>query len=65
MVLAVRRWYPVPVLVFSTACIVAYSLLGYVNGAVLVAAPFALYTVVTRVPLLRALGVRRRYRWRC
>jgi signal transduction histidine kinase len=55
-VLAARRWYPVPVLVFSTACIIAYSLLGYVNGAVLVAAPFALYTVVTRVPLLRALG---------
>jgi signal transduction histidine kinase len=55
-VLAVRRWYPVPVLVVSTACIVAYTLLGYVNGAVLVAATFALYTVVTRVPLLRALG---------
>ena len=55
-VLAVRRWYPVPVLVFSTACIVAYSLLGYVNGAVLVAAPFALYSVVARVPMRRALG---------
>jgi hypothetical protein len=27
-VLAVRRWYPVPVLVVSTACIVAYILLG-------------------------------------
>jgi signal transduction histidine kinase len=56
VVLAVRRWYPVPVLIFSTAGIVAYSLLGYVNGAVLVAAPFALYSVVTRVSLLRALG---------
>jgi signal transduction histidine kinase len=56
VVLAVRRRYPVPVLVFSTACIVAYTLLGYVNGAVLVAAPFALYTVVTRVPLVRALA---------
>ncbi len=56
VVLAVRRWYPAPVLVVSTACIVAYSLLGYVNGAVLVAAPFALYTVVTRVPMLRALA---------
>jgi signal transduction histidine kinase len=56
LVLAVRRWYPVPVLVISTACIVAYSLLGYVNGAVLVATPFALYTVVTRVPMRRALA---------
>ena len=56
VVLAVRRWYPVPVLVFSTAGIVAYSLLGYVTGAVLVAAPVALYSVVTKVSLLRALG---------
>jgi signal transduction histidine kinase len=55
-VLAARRWYPVPVLVISTACIVAYTLLGYVNGAVLVAAPFALYTVVTRERLLRGLA---------
>jgi signal transduction histidine kinase len=55
-VLAVRRWHPVPVLVVSTGCIAAFSLLGYVNGAVMVAAPFALYTVVTRVSLLRALA---------
>jgi len=56
VVLALRRWYPVQVLVFSTACIVAYSLLGYVNGAVLVAAPFAVYSVITTVPLRRGLA---------
>jgi signal transduction histidine kinase len=56
-VLAARRWHPAPVLIVSTGCIVAYSLLGYVNGSVLVAAPFALYTVVTRVPPVRALAI--------
>jgi signal transduction histidine kinase len=56
-VLAVRRRWPVPVLAVCTAGIVAYSLLGFVNGAVLVATPFALYTAVTRVSLLRALAL--------
>ena len=32
LALAWRRRYPVPVLVFATACVAAYSLAGWVNG---------------------------------
>jgi signal transduction histidine kinase len=55
LVLAWRRRYPVTVLVVSTAAVAAYSLLGFVNGAVLVAPILALYTVATRVSVRRAL----------
>ena len=33
LALAWRRRYPLPVLVFSTACVAVYSLAGWVNGA--------------------------------
>jgi signal transduction histidine kinase len=47
LVLAWRRRYPVPVLCASTAAVVVYSLLGYVNGAALLAPVLALYAVAT------------------
>src|SRR6266567_9540970 len=49
LVLAWRRRYPVTVLVVSTAAVSAYSLLGYVNGAAMVAPMFALYAVTRTV----------------
>ena len=55
LVLAVRRRYPVTVLVVSVSAVVAYSLLGYVNGAVLLAPAIALYTVAKTVSTRRAL----------
>jgi signal transduction histidine kinase len=45
LVLAVRRRYPLTVLAVSTAAVVTYSLLGYENGAALLAPTLALYTV--------------------
>ena len=45
LVLAGRRRYPLTVLVISTAAVVTYSLLGYENGAALLAPTLALYTV--------------------
>jgi signal transduction histidine kinase len=60
LVLAVRHRYPVTVLIISTAAVVAYSALGYVNGAVLLAPAIALYTVAktakVRHSLLLAAG---------
>jgi signal transduction histidine kinase len=55
LVLAWRRRYPVTVLVVSTAAVSAYSLLGFVNGAVLIAPILALYTVATQVSARRAV----------
>ncbi|HEX5298966.1 MAG TPA: sensor histidine kinase [Streptosporangiaceae bacterium] len=55
LVLAWRRRYPVTVLVVSTGAVSAYSLLGFVNGAVLIAPIFALYTVATQVSARRAV----------
>ena len=55
LVLAAKRRYPVTVLLVSTACVVAYSLTGAINGAVLLAPAIALYTVATTVPWRRAL----------
>jgi signal transduction histidine kinase len=51
-----RRW-PVPVLAVSTAAVAGYSLLGYVNGAVLLAPAVALFTVASQVSLRRAAGL--------
>ncbi len=55
LVLAVKRRYPVTVLVVSVSAVTAYSLLGYVNGAVLLAPAIALYTVAKTVSTRRAL----------
>src|SRR5262249_50731150 len=52
--LAGRRRYPVTVLAVSVAAVSAYSLLGYVNGAALVAPIIALYTVATQVSVRQA-----------
>ena len=55
LVLADRRRHPVTVLVISTAAVVLYSLLGYVNGAVLIAPAIALYAVCKVVSTRQAL----------
>jgi signal transduction histidine kinase len=56
LVLAVRRRYPVAVLSVSTVAVAAYSLLGYVNGAALLAPVVALYTVASTTSVRRAVG---------
>ena len=55
LILAVRHRYPVTVLVISTAAVVAYSALGYVNGAALLAPSIALYMVAKTVSVRRSL----------
>ena len=55
LVLAVKRRYPVAVLLLSTAFAVAYSFPHNENGAILIAPPIALYTVAQVVPVRRAL----------
>ena len=50
-----RRRYPVPVLCVSTAAVLAYSLLGYVNGAALLSPAVALYAVTSTVSVRRAV----------
>jgi len=57
LVLAFKRRYPVTVLAVSTAAIVTYSALGFVNGASLLAPVIALFTAAQEVPLRRALGL--------
>jgi signal transduction histidine kinase len=56
LVLAVRHKWPVAVLVTSVSAVAAYSLLGYVNGAALLAPTAALYAVASVVPLRKALS---------
>jgi signal transduction histidine kinase len=56
LVLAWRRGWPVAVLGVSVAAATIYTLLGYVNGAVLVAPMIALYTVATQSSLRRAVA---------
>jgi signal transduction histidine kinase len=46
----------VPVLAVSTAAVTAYTALGYVNGAVLLAPPIALYAVAVKVTPHRAIA---------
>jgi len=53
-----RRRRPVPALVVSLAAVTTFSLLGYVNGAVLLAPTIALYFVTSR-----GVGVRRALAW--
>ncbi len=55
-VLVLRRTRPVVALVVSTAATAAYSLLGYVNGALLLAPVLALYAVASRTAARRAIG---------
>ena len=50
-----RRRHPVPVLWVSTAAVVTYSLLGYVNGAALLSPAVALYAVTSTVSNRRAV----------
>ena len=56
LVLAGRRRWPVAVLAISVAAVTAYTLLGYVNGAALIAPVIALYAAVTRLSALRAVA---------
>jgi signal transduction histidine kinase len=56
LVLAWRRRYPVAVLCVSTAAVVTYTLLGYVNGAALLAPVVALYAVTSTVSTRRAVA---------
>ena len=53
----------VAVLAVTLTCVVAYSLLGYVNGTALLDVMIALYTVATMVPSRDALDRRDRRRW--
>jgi signal transduction histidine kinase len=55
LALAWRRRYPVTVLAVSVTAVAVYSLLGYVNGASLVAPVLAVYAVATQVSLRRAV----------
>jgi signal transduction histidine kinase len=52
-----RRQWPVAVLGISTAAVGIFSLLGYVNGAALLAPAIAVYTVATQVNAWRAAGM--------
>src|SRR5579859_1182882 len=54
LALAWRRRWPVTVLAVSVVAVTVYSLLGYVNGASLIAPILALYAVATLVNVLRA-----------
>ena len=55
LVLLGRRRYPVPVLAISVLAVSVYSVLGYVNGAALLAPLVALYAAALALPVRRAL----------
>lgn len=55
LVLLWRRRRPVPVLVVSLAAVVAYTCLGYVDGAALLSPMVALYAVAVAVETRRAI----------
>ncbi len=55
LALAGRRRWPLAVLAVSTAAAAGYTLLGYVNGAVLVAPAMALYAVAAQLSVRRAV----------
>ncbi len=50
-----RRRYPVATLAVSAAAVSAYGLLGYVNGAALVAPPIALYSLALAASVRQAV----------
>ncbi len=56
LVLAVRYRWPRVVLAVSAGAVAVYSLLGYENGAAVLAPVVALYTLATRLPARRALA---------
>jgi signal transduction histidine kinase len=55
LVLAFRNRWPLAVLAVSTAAVVGYTLLGYVNGAALLAPAAAVYAIATNLSVLRTL----------
>jgi signal transduction histidine kinase len=57
LALAWRRRYPVTVLAVSVAAVTVYSLLGYVNGAALLAPVIALYAVATQLSARWAIAL--------
>lgn len=57
LALAGRRRWPVAVLAVSTGAVVAYTLLGYVNGAALLAPVAAVYAVARRVSVRRTVAL--------
>jgi signal transduction histidine kinase len=57
LALAWRRRYPVTVLAVSVAAVTVYTLLGYVNGAALLAPVIALYSVATQLSAWRAIAL--------
>jgi signal transduction histidine kinase len=56
LALAWRCRWPVPVLAVSVGAVTVYSLLGYVNGASLIAPVLALYAVAVRVSIRQAVA---------
>jgi signal transduction histidine kinase len=56
LVLAVRYRWPRVVLATSAGAVTVFSLLGYVNGAAVLAPVVALYTLCTKLPARRALA---------
>ena len=57
LVLAWRNRWPVAVLTISATAVLGYTLLGYVNGAALLAPAAAIYALATNVSVKRALAV--------
>jgi signal transduction histidine kinase len=57
LALAWRRRYPVTVLAVSVTAVTIYTLLGYVNGAALLAPVIALYAVATQLSAWRAIAL--------
>ncbi|MDR2987489.1 MAG: sensor histidine kinase [Nocardiopsaceae bacterium] len=55
VVLIWRNRWPIAVLTVSTAGVLIFTLLGYVNGAAILAPAFAVYAVGTRVSVKQAL----------
>ena len=56
LVLALRRRWPAAVLTVSTCAVSVYGLLGYVNGAAVIAPAIALYALSTQVSWRRAIA---------
>jgi signal transduction histidine kinase len=56
LALIARNRFPLTVLAVSTAGVFAYTLLGYVNGAALIAPAVAVYAVATNLPVKQALA---------
>jgi len=55
LALAWRNRWPFAVLAVSTAAVLGYTVLGYVNGAALLAPAVAVYTVANRASIRRAI----------